>query len=222
MANILTIHMQKMIFAYPLIHGHRAACLRYLFCTNSPSYEWENGLLIDKYNPQDEVSNNYWDEEEYLSELVASLPKNFLDNENVLNFKASRSLVVRRHNADIDFRKANADILSRVSEPLSSIPHLSEFSNMACVPDNVHIDYLDGVKEMIFIIFNTPKDGSPSTNYPQEQIFHNIRFADKILSNLSARFPKKYLEEPTSFKEYLDLHERFTNELSASIEAEIA
>jgi hypothetical protein len=222
MPNILRESIEKMILAYPFIHGHRAACLRYLFCTNSPGFEWKDGVLVDVSNPKDEIVDNHWDEQEYLSELMVNLPEDFSDEELVLDLKASRLLWIRRHNADIDFRKANADILSRVNEPLSSIPDLNKFSNMACVPDDVHIDYLNGVKEMIFIIFDTPKDALPTSDYPKERIIHNIKFAENILSELNDRFGKRHPEEPTSFKEWLLAQETFINELSVDIEAEIA
>jgi hypothetical protein len=201
--NVLTKNIQQMIWEYPTILSNRAQCLHYLFCVNGIGMEWVDGVLAHSYNAYENNDHSLFkNEETELIEAVCGIPEEYLNHEAVLDIKARRLIWVRRHNNKINFCRENAEHLARVDEPLNRIYPLCEYARMATVPDDVHIDYLNGVKDMIAIVFNTPIN--LDYRYSQSDRQHNINFASNILTQLCDRFPERYPQEPTSYDEWED------------------
>jgi hypothetical protein len=79
---------------------------------------------------------------------------------------------------------------------------LCEDSLLSQVPDDVHPDYLKGVRETIFMIFETPPNTTFGTPYTKQEQQSNIEFASGVLNQLSLRFPKGRPDEPTNYDQW--------------------
>lgn len=220
-SNVLYQRIVKMIWSYPTIYENRSECLNHLFCVIGNGYQWQNGILraIDedeqlnpliKKNPDRDLRSE--------EKAIAAWEKEFeghLDTEDAQKIRVRRLLNVKKHNNKVEFRRDYADLLALATGELRSIYPLCEYSCMATVPDDVHPDYLAGIREMIFLIFETPANDFGS-GYTEQERELNIKFASNILTQLSQRFPKGSDRQPTSYEEWLKLQQEL-NVLSAQI-----
>jgi len=208
-SNVLYQRIVKMIWEYPSLFKNRADCLHQLFCVNGNGYEWEGGVLkgieeLGEGYPVRDPDSVFRSEEEEITAWKKSF-KNDLHTEMAQTIRAEGLCRVREHNSKMRFRRENADLLALVEGDRLSIYPLCEYACMAEVPDDIHRDYLAGIREMIFIIFKTPANGiGIGTPYTEKEQKENIEFASNILTQLSQRFPKGSEHEPTSYEEYLE------------------
>lgn len=205
-SNVLYQRVVKMIWDYPTLFKSRSDCLHHLFCVNGNGYEWEGGVLrgieegVEGYPVRD--PDRVFRSE---AEEIEAWEKLFVGNTNTeeaQSLRARRLCSVREHNSKMKFRRENADLLALVQGERLKIYPLCEYACMNEVPDDVHPDYLEGVREMIFIVFDTPTSNL-GTPYTEEERQANIEFASDVLTRLSKRFPKGNEWEPTSYQEWL-------------------
>jgi hypothetical protein len=225
--NSLDRHIAQSIFNYPTLYGHRADVLNYYFCVIGNGSDWKNGVLTDHGSghqyAQENPDRDICDEDEEV--------KNFLGrNEQRLSVGMAVSSSInpiidaifrtraRWHNMEVHYRKENAHLLAIIPsnpelEDFTLYP-LCEYSSMMSVPDDVHPDWLAGVREMISIIYRM----KPPTELPKGMQPHskNIEWADKALADINARFGKPK-NSYGSYTEHCEKHGARINQIFGDI-----
>lgn len=224
-SNVLYKRIVRMIWDSPSLFKNRSDALHHLFCVNGIGYTWEKGILrrddedeqgnrLPLRNPQGEIlpprnlDDVFRSEQEEIEEWQKTY-QDCLDDEFAQVIRANRLIWVREHNIKMRFRRDNADLLALVTGDRTKIYSLCQYARMATVPDDVHPDYLEGVREMIFLVFQTPANNFAS-GYSEKEREKNIQFASNVLTQLSQRFPKGHEHEPTSYEGWLQHREEIT------------
>lgn len=223
-SNVLYKRIVRMIWDYPTLFKNRSDALHHLFCVNGNGYEWEQGVLrgidedaqgnrLTKRNPDDVFRS----EQEEIDSWEKTF-KNDLESETAQEIRAIGLCRIREHNSKMKYRRDNADLLALVEGDRFNIYPLCEYACMAEVPDDVHPDFLAGVREIIFLVFETPANNFGS-GYSEKEREKNIQFASNVLTQLSQRFPKGHEHEPTSYEGWLQRQQELV-ELSRQITKE--
>jgi hypothetical protein len=131
------------ICRYPGLYESRASVLHHWFCVIGNGMDWIDGKLQNVY------------------------PEAFREPEEVKNIDLSKdSWEIAgdiKHNLSLAKQamiKGNADLIALLPWELSTrlrwiYPMDKKYSKLACFPDNIHPEYLQGIVEMIEIIFST-------------------------------------------------------------------
>jgi len=198
----------RSIYNWPTLYACRTDVLHQYFCVIGNGMVWQDGMMIDSYGDSTDHERAIMlkDEDEEIANLVETLTRaGKLLVEDDFRIKCIARVNARRHNAEVIFRQANADLLAhlgwhfdtngiltgdQIYNPARSIYPLSAFSAMAKVPDDVQPDWLAGVREMIIAVFQAPLTKSPRLTHSQaiEQQNRNVAFAAEVLDSLHQRF----------------------------------
>ena len=153
--------VSKMIFDYPYIFGHRNQVLHYIYCVKQNGFKWKNGKLKCKNFPKPTTMK------ERIDKHIELFPDRIRENLIKEEYEELRSL------RDGEFFIFPVDFESNINN----------------IPDNIVIDYLDGVYEIIDIIENVDEDFHITYSKNEKNHYKcNLMLLKLIKKNLNERF----------------------------------
>lgn len=202
----LTNSIANAISRHPILFQNRTDVLHHYFCVIGNGMYWKNGEL--KYDFATYPTPRVYNEKAMLKEfasMYAETKKKYKDEYEKI--KSTHLLDYRRAKMNADFNVANAKLLAIYPWTKTSyrwVYPLSDHSRMSNVPDNVKSDWLEGVREMIFAVFDTPESCyTARENWTAEyQKNSNDKLADTVLQSLHTRFgpSKVYCSSLSQYK----------------------
>lgn len=203
-----------MRMGYPSLFPKREHALEHLYCTIGNGYEWRNGRLvaphIDPYDKEAEAIRR-WRSGGTRPVADSFSPSLRRMRKERRDFQKSMSLLTEsapqqapKKEPSKESSEVEADPLAQLrehvnnyekereayySQPLSSCYPLCEYSRMACVPDDVKLDFLAGAREMIEIVLGFDPAGG-KLDYRKNDNLINMEFARRCKKDLDNRFPQ--------------------------------
>ena len=190
---------------YPEIYPNRTEVIHQYLCVSGNAMEWTQGVLAKGYRHAEEESND--EGRSQIERTVEASLKRLSDggfHETVTEIRKEN--LVRKN--EMDKRVADAENLATVTSDNVRIYPLSEYSLIASVPDDVQPDWLAAVREMIFVVFQSPNAIVPFHASPERHEatrLANVEFAEQVLVSLAERFGRVE-GQPASYAEWLETH----------------
>jgi Asp-tRNA(Asn)/Glu-tRNA(Gln) amidotransferase C subunit len=182
---------------YPSLYESRSSVLHHWFCSIGNGMVWVEGKLLRGYveNPKEIEQEKDIDLNIEPWEMLGDIQ---------WNLRLAKEKMIRE-NADLI-----AILPSNISQPLIWIyPMCKEYSPLACFPKKIHQEYLQGILEMIEIVFSV----DVSDGYDIAQKLNNIDVAEFALNRVREDIDVPY----SSYNEWQKNQEKARNFLRSKI-----